>query len=79
MAAVLNYGDALKYASKDLQNDKDKDGKKIVPIIKDVFENYTDTTIEFVITFTNGKLEELESGKGEYGCNGLEKTLKLYS
>jgi DNA topoisomerase-2 len=63
----------------DLQNDKDKDGKKIVPIIKDVFENYTDTTIEFVITFTNGKLEELESGKGEYGCNGLEKTLKLYS
>jgi len=63
----------------DLQNDKDKDGKKIVPFIKDVFENYTDTTVEFVITFSKGKLADLESGKGDYGCNGLEKLLKLYS
>ena len=63
----------------DLQNDKDKDGKKIVPFIKDVFENYTDTTVEFVITFSKGKLKDLESGKGDYGCNGLEKLLKLYS
>jgi DNA topoisomerase-2 len=63
----------------DLQNDKDKEGKKITPIVKDVFENYTDTTIEFVITFSKGKLGELESGKGEYGCNGVEKILKLYS
>ena len=63
----------------DLQNDKDKDGKKVTSIIKDVFENYTDTTIEFVITFSKGKLEELETGKGEYGCNGVEKLLKLYS
>jgi DNA topoisomerase-2 len=63
----------------DLQNDKDKEGKKITSIVKDVFENYTDTTIEFVITFGKGKLEELESGKGEYGCNGVEKLLKLYS
>jgi DNA topoisomerase-2 len=63
----------------DLQNDKDKEGKKIVSIIKDVFENYTDTTIEFIITFTNKKLEELESVKGEHGSNGVEKLLKLYS
>jgi DNA topoisomerase-2 len=63
----------------ELQNDKDKEGKKIVPIVKDVFENYTDTTVEFVITFSKGKIEELESGKGEHGCNGLEKVLKLYS
>jgi len=63
----------------DLQNDKDKDGKKVTSIIKDVFENYTDTTIEFVITFSKGKLEELETVKGEYGCNGVEKLLKLYS
>ena len=61
----------------DLQNDKDKEGKKIVPIVKDVFENYTDTTIEFVITFSKGKLAELEASKGEHGCNGLEKLLKL--
>ena len=63
----------------DLQNDKDKEGKKIPPVIKDVFENYTDTTVEFVITFGKGKLAELESGKGEYGANGIEKLLKLYT
>jgi len=63
----------------DLQNDKDKDGKKVVPLIKDVYENYTDTTVEFVITFSKGKLQELESNKGEHGCNGLEKLLKLYN
>ncbi len=63
----------------ELQNDKDKDGKKIVPIVKDVFENYTDTTVEFIIIFSKGKLNELEAAKGEHGCNGLERTLKLYS
>ena len=63
----------------DLQNDKDKDGKKIVPFVKDVYENYTDTTIEFVVTFTKGKVAELVSLKGDFGCNGLEKLLKLYS
>jgi DNA topoisomerase-2 len=63
----------------DLQNDKDKEGKKITPVIKDVFENYTDTTVEFVITFGKGKLDELEAIKGEYGSNGLEKLLKLYT
>ena len=63
----------------ELQNDKDKEGKKIVPIVKDVFENYTDTTIDFVITFSKGKLEELEAIKCEHGCNGLQKSLKLYS
>lgn len=63
----------------ELQNDKDKEGKKMVPVVKDVFDNYTDTTVEFVITFSKGKLDELESSKGEHGCNGLEKLLKLYS
>ena len=63
----------------ELQNDKDKDGKKITPYIKEVFENYTDTTIEFIITFSKGKVAELEANKGEYGCNGLEKLLKLYN
>jgi len=63
----------------DLQNDKDKDGKKITPLIKDVYENYTDTTVEFAITLAKGKLDELEKSSGEYGCNGLEKLLKLYN
>ena len=77
----------------DLQNDKEKEKekekekdsakqkevKKVVPVVKDVFENYTDTTVEFIIVFSKGKLEELESVKGEHECNGLEKLLKLYS
>ena len=63
----------------DLQNDKDKEGKKIVPFVKDVYENYTDTTVEFVITFSKGKVDELEKTSGDYGCNGLEKLLKLYN
>ena len=63
----------------DLQDDKDKEGKKIVPIIKEVYENYTDTTIDCVITFSKGKLDELESIQLEQGYNGLEKLLKLYS
>ncbi len=63
----------------DLQNDKDKEGKKIVPFVKDVYENYTDTTVEFVITFSKGKVDELEASNGDHGCNGLEKLLKLYN
>jgi DNA topoisomerase-2 len=65
----------------ELQNDsdKDKDGKKVASIVKDVFENYTDTTVEFIISFSKGKLQELESVKCDNGSNGLEKLLKLYS
>jgi DNA topoisomerase-2 len=63
----------------DLQNDKDKEGKKITPIVKSVLENYTDTTVDFTITFSNGQIDALENAKGDHGCNGLEKLLKLYS
>lgn len=64
----------------DLKIDReDKDGNKIPAIIKDSVENYTDTTVECEITFMLGKLQELESQSGEYGCNKLEKVLKLYS
>jgi DNA topoisomerase-2 len=63
----------------DLQNDKDKEGKKITPIVKEVFENYTDTTIEFIVTFSKGKLAELVAVNHDNGTNGLEKLLKLYT
>ena len=38
-----------------------------------------DINVDFTITFTKGKLEELERSKGDYSCNGLEKILKLYT
>jgi DNA topoisomerase-2 len=60
-----------------LKSDKNADGEKIVPVIKDSESNNTDTTIETVIKFSKGKLEELESKIVENGCNGLEKLLKL--
>ena len=63
----------------ELQNDKDKEGKKIVPIVKEYDDKSKDTNIEFIITFSKGKLNELETNMTEYGCNGLEKILKLYS
>jgi DNA topoisomerase-2 len=52
---------------------------KIPAIIKDYDDMSKDTNVDFTITFVKGKLEELEGLKGEYGCNGLEKTLKLYT
>jgi DNA topoisomerase-2 len=56
-----------------------KDGKKVSPIVKDYDDMSKDTNVDFTISFTKGKLEELESNKGDYGCNGLEKLLKLYT
>jgi DNA topoisomerase-2 len=57
----------------------DKDGKKLVPIIKDYDDMSKDTTIDFTITFQKGKIEELETTKYDYNCNGIEKLLKLYT
>ena len=57
----------------------DKDGKKIVAIIKDYDDMSRDTNIDFNITFAKGKLDELESNKLEHGCNGVEKLLKLFT
>lgn len=63
----------------ELLEDKDKDGKKITPMIKSYDSNSTDTKVDYTITFAKGKLEELESSNGEHDCNGVEKLLKLYS
>lgn len=57
----------------------DKDGKKLSAIVKDYDDMSKDTNVDFTITFMKGKLEELEHAKGDYGCNGLEKLLKLYT
>jgi len=57
----------------------DKDGKKIVAIIKDYDDMSRDTNIDFNITFAKGKLDELESNKLEHSCNGVEKLLKLFT
>ena len=58
---------------------QDKDGKKIVSVVKDYDDMSKDTNVDFTITFAKGKLEELEQSKGDYACNGVEKLLKLYT
>jgi DNA topoisomerase-2 len=57
----------------------DKDGKKNQVFIKDYDDLSKDTNIDFTITFVKNKLEELEREKGDHGCNGIEKLLKLYT
>jgi DNA topoisomerase-2 len=62
-----------------LTDSVDKTGKKIVPVVKDYNDMSKDTNIDFTITLSKGKLEELETMTCDYGCNGLEKIFKLYS
>jgi DNA topoisomerase-2 len=71
--------DFKEYLEKCIDPGLDKEGKKIVPFIKDYDDLSKDTTIDFIIYFQKGKLEELEQVKSDYGCNGVEKLLKLYS
>ena len=62
-----------------LKTDRDEEGKKIVPIIKESSDNSTDTTIHFTITFNGNNMQELKSIEEDHGCNRLEKILKLYT
>jgi DNA topoisomerase-2 len=57
----------------------DKEGKKIVPVIKDYDDMSRDTNIDFNITFAKGKLDDLECIKLDHNCNGVEKLLKLFT
>ena len=55
-----------------------KRGKK-TGHVKDFTEICTDKMVDISITFHSGKINELESEKADFGCNGLEKYLKLYT
>jgi DNA topoisomerase-2 len=58
---------------------QDKEGKKIVPLVKDYDDMSKDTTVDFTITLQKGKVAELEATQLEHGCNALEKLFKLYT
>ena len=56
----------------------DKQGKRVAPSIKDFVSNSTEKIVDIVVTFTKGRLAELEAmSGGQPGVNGLEKLLKL--
>ena len=56
----------------------DKQGKRLAPTIKDFVSNSTEKIVDIVVTFTKGRVAELEAmSGGQPGVNGLEKLLKL--
>jgi DNA topoisomerase-2 len=56
-----------------------KEGKKIVPLVKDYDDMSRDTTVDFTITLQKGKVDELEASNCDHGTNGIEKLFKLYT
>ena len=57
----------------------DKNGKKTTPLVKDYDDMSKDTNVDFIVTLSKGKLEELQKMEADHGCNGLEKLFKLYT
>ena len=56
-----------------------KESKKSTQIITDYNCMSTDTNIDITVTFANGIIDKMIKTNTEYGCNLLEKTLKLYT
>lgn len=73
------WTDNFKELLEALSETTDKDGKKIQPLIKEYNDMSKDTTIDFVITFHKGKLQDLLANNIDINFNLLEKTLKLYT
>ena len=57
----------------------DKNGKKIIPIVKDYDDMSKDTNVNIIINLHKGKLNELENNQIDQHCNGLEKIFKLFT
>lgn len=57
----------------------DKAGKKILPTIKDFTSTSTEITVDFIVVFPKDKLQDLEATVDANGCNGIMKTLKLFT
>ena len=54
----------------------DKTGKKIAPVIKDFVSNSTEKAVDIRVTFSKGRIQDLE-GQSDAMGNGIEKLLKL--
>jgi DNA topoisomerase-2 len=76
---IGTWTDDYKEFLESLIDSVDKSGKKITPLIKDYDDMSKDTSVEFVVTLNKGKLAELESTKHDHGCNGIDKSFKLYT
>jgi len=57
----------------------DKDKNKAKCIVRSYTDMCTDTDVDFTIRLVLGSINKLLPKKVDYGCNLLEKTLKLYT
>tara|TARA_B100000795_G_scaffold269744_1_gene260173 strand:+ start:1653 stop:5099 length:3447 start_codon:yes stop_codon:yes gene_type:complete len=62
-----------------LMEDKDKNGGKITPLIKELTDLSTDSTVDIIIRFNSSEMQKLITKNIDNGCNMLEKKLKLYT
>ena len=76
---VGTWTDDFKEYLEKLTDTVDKNGKKVVPIVKDYDDMSKDTTIDITITLTKDRLQSMLSNTMENGCNELEKCFKLVS
>ena len=77
-----DFKEHLENLIENLSTKTDKDGvikNKKLPSVKDYKDLSTDITIDIIISFNNGILENLLSTPYDNNCNGLEKLLKLYT
>ena len=57
----------------------DKKGKKTKPLIKEIVDLSTDSKVDFTVRFVGNEMQKLVTKSWDYGCNMLEKKLKLYT
>ena len=62
-----------------LANGSSKNTVKATATIKDFSDMSTDITVDFTVEFHPGTMSKLLATEHDYGINGLEKTLQLYS
>ena len=62
-----------------LMENTTKSGKKVTPLVKSFNDMSKATNVNFEITLHKGQLLDLEEKVNEFGCNALEKMLKLYT
>jgi len=63
----------------DAKSSKSKSSKCNDEYVKDFVDMSTDITVDFEVSFYPGILSKLVSEEHDYGINGLEKYLKLYT
>lgn len=65
------------YLEKLIEGDGKK--KKGGGVVRDYTDMSTDRVIDIIVTFGPNQIKKLTASSGDYGCNSLEKLLKLYT